>query len=705
MKKAEIFIGSVSLMTSFVAFSASVLVSVPEDTTYTLAEAFQNGCVSGVSDYAGLCAADDLQISGAGRLVIDKDLATDGFTGEVHVLAGATLRLTVKGSLGDTAKGTYVANGATLETKAVDETTASTLDFIGEPLTFAGTGVDGTGVLKALSSAQQRNGVWGGTVMTMSGDATIYQEKTTQIFPSEQTNSLNMNGYKLTIVGSHQNNSLPFRAIISNPGDIDVENVHLMVRSVAVFPGGEEHMLTVGDNGRFQLYDCGAATRANRTWKLCFPSQGVESAFVIASKASTWDGPVEIARPLMVSLNVPLELAGAVTASKPVTFVGSSSPRQTVTFISNSTDLKGVVADGVDVVLASVQAKADGVKLVNGGKLKITPEGQDVRFYAGWNFGEQTEGYSSWSDPYYKYGTYGSVTNKVVFDVAELHSDVKCKQYLGTFYNGYIWNPNAYAVTWRFASCSSTLAGLKVNGSTVISKQPQNEVAFGNATLQPGANRFEYYLATSVSKTRNCPEPTNSTTWTNGYGLAYSKTSTTSVDSADFAEFSDPGDGSLMRIAEEGSSYWNELRAASMCNRSISVLSSAPGDEFDVGKDEVTIAVVTGFPKIVSSYLKSKAERVSVSTQWSMNAEEVLEGAKLESNLAIDFGDNTVLSVENWKLLQRDLNYVIAESSAGIVGLPKIAEEHKGRISLQKSVDGTSLSIKRIGRGLFCIIR
>ena len=76
-----------------VALAESVVtISVPVGQQVTLEEAFSKSFVEGATDYAGLLAADDLIVAGAGRLVIDENLKTAEYKGEVHVKKGATLR-------------------------------------------------------------------------------------------------------------------------------------------------------------------------------------------------------------------------------------------------------------------------------------------------------------------------------------------------------------------------------------------------------------------------------------------------------------------------------------------------------------------------------------------------------------------------------------------------------------------------------------
>lgn len=289
-------------------------VTLPNGATNTLDEAFAQGCVTSCEvgetpSYAGLCAAADLQVAGGGRLEIDKDLKSAGYTGEVHVVAGAILRLTAKGALGDTVHGTFVADGATLENECLDASDNSKLDFAQEHLTFAGNGVDGLGALVARTpSKQERSGVWGGTVLTMTGDATIATVNGYQDFPNNSTaNSLDMNGHTLTVRGLPNAQgvypgNVCLRPVVTNPGHIVITNCGASINDCASLPGGEGHMLTLAANATLELYASG--TIGKKTWTLYIPESNTQTQpFRTSNSGGTWDGPIVCDRGLHLYLS------------------------------------------------------------------------------------------------------------------------------------------------------------------------------------------------------------------------------------------------------------------------------------------------------------------------------------------------------------------------------------------------------------------
>lgn len=148
-----------TLVAGMVVGAPVYTVTLPPGVTNTLTEAFANAYVTSEPtedvSYEGLCAAADLRIAGAGRLEINQDLKSAGYTGEVHVARGAILRITANGALGDIDHGTFVADGATLENECLDTSDNSKLDFAKEHLTFAGTGVDDIRRSRRLRAARR----------------------------------------------------------------------------------------------------------------------------------------------------------------------------------------------------------------------------------------------------------------------------------------------------------------------------------------------------------------------------------------------------------------------------------------------------------------------------------------------------------------------------------------------------------------------
>ena len=134
-----------------------------------------------------------------------------------------------------------------------------------------------------------------------------------------------------------------------------------------------------------------------------------------------------------------------------------------------------------------------------------------------------------------------------------------------SYWRGYLMNNTGEAQTWRLASSMLTWAKLYVNGQQAIS-QSNNWVAYANITLNPGPNLIDYRVSGSATRPLRKDElvnvPGQKETWTNGYGLAWCKTSLTETNSAFFTAIEDPGDGSVLRVSIPGESLYDEIAAA-----------------------------------------------------------------------------------------------------------------------------------------------
>ncbi len=372
--------------------------TLPSGATNTLEEAFANGYIAaseGDATLAGLYGASDFVVTGGGRLEINVDLNGAGYAGEIHVEPGAMLRITANGALGDTAHGTFVAAGATLENECLDTSGNSKLKFSGEHLTFAGTGVDGLGALVARTpEKQERDGVWGGTVLTMTGDATIATANGYQDFPNNsRDNTLDMNGHTLTVRGIPNANgvypgNVCLRPVVTNPGHIVITNCYVSINDYAKLPGGAEHRLTLAKDSSLELY--ASTTAGQKTWTLYIPSSNqVTLPLKTSNEGGVWDGPIVADRQLQIytssqkvgnTVNInntylygKLMIAGAFSFSNGTPTLGISSMTLTSTEsnfqsplfeVGASTRLKMPV-DGVLASCATVNVNAAGGVLLD----------------------------------------------------------------------------------------------------------------------------------------------------------------------------------------------------------------------------------------------------------------------------------------------------------------------------------------------------
>lgn len=380
MRSMKTIIGVVVISGFGLASSAATYtVTLPHGTTNTLDEAFSNGCVAaseGEATLAGLYGASDFRITGSGRLEINVDLKTAGYAGDIHVETGATLRITANGALGDTAHGTFVADGATLENECLDSSANNQLDFSGEPLTFAGNGVAGVGALVArTASMNERNGVWGGTVLTMTGDAMISTVSGYQDFPNNSSNnSLDMNGHTLTVRGiPNASGTWPgnvcLRPVVTNPGHIVLSNCYATMNENANLGGTAENTFTVGIGCRFELYN--AAVTNKKKWTLQIVEDAHSVPLQMSAGGGYWDGLI-VLDDRTGDLNVALQAqqVGAVITTNRSTLAGAISAASRVRFYNLAPTLPApnltlkspdnVFAKGVEFSNVNLFLDADG---------------------------------------------------------------------------------------------------------------------------------------------------------------------------------------------------------------------------------------------------------------------------------------------------------------------------------------------------------
>ena len=774
-------------------------VTLPNGTTNTLDEAFSNGYVTSddaqeTPSYGGLCTAADLHVAGGGRLEINKDLKSAGYTGEVHVVAGAILRITANGALGDTAHGTFVADGATLENECLDTSGNNKLDFAGESLSFAGTGVCGLGALIARTpTKQERNGVWGGTKLTMTGDAMISTVTGYQDFPcNSSVNSLDMNGHTLTVRGFQLANGLYpggvcLRPVVTNPGHIVITNCGASINDAANLGGGAANTFTLAANATLELFSY--TTAGKKKWTLIIPESNEMNEPLRSSQyGGVWDGPILADRGLPMYLgtaqgmtnntsflgkvyvkgdfsvktgNSEISIPSFTLASDENEFLGGFRIRENVILKVNSAAAlacaTAVVEKASSVVLnpditnyrLPVLVTKDNVTVTPGGGGRweglvkeglgeLSPGGEvgfrmlDLKagtltlnsmldnrvFYAGLSYGFDTN-FVGWAAPtnpppgarYANTGYYNDLfipTNKVVIDFSDVRPSEQKRDFRGgtaTYWTGYIMNPEPTNVTWRFGSCIRYLALLRINGKTIIAKQPAGGVGFGNAELNPGANTFVIHTGSDGDCfTYN---PNNCTTWTNGYAFAVCKTSTTSEDSADFEPLADPGDGSVLRCAIEGTSFWDECGAA-WSNSNVMVterFAASVGTTLNLANRALCTAKLEGCPTVTKAETAHFPESVEVTGDWTVDGVDLASGAKFDCEQTIVFAEGSTVSITNGRALAKSGKVVIAESDEAIVGLPTFLPVDRYVFEITKSDDGKKLYAEYVPNGMMILLR
>ena len=715
-----------------------VTISVPEGQQVTLEEAFTESFVEGAADYAGLLKADDLIVAGAGRLVIDKDLKTSGYKGEVHVKKGATLRITVSGALGDTAKGTFVENGATLETLADAD---NSLSFRDEPLAFAGTGVDGQGALVSLSESNQRQGAWGGTVLTMTGDAMI-RVATTKMsdFPIQSiknNETIDMNGYTLTFCGPGTSTygTLPLRMNVVNPGHIVVSNkLTLSINDSNNLGGSSENTLTIGKTARLDLY--GSNTEGKKNWTLVVPEDAQDNA-IVSSAGGVWDGPIKRSDGKRVFLAMAtdnsagnrtvfrerVDIEGDFIVTNNTKSANGNYPRPFLALHGNGSRIGGKTSlMEVDAEFGETSPNVKNIELY---KSCLSLKNRKYRMDELGNAGlwKGSKGFSEWAEAMAFFKGTECITNSAALgpDDAMTATAEQYGEHTVVTYSGYIWN-NDYATSSRvitFVNAAKTASdisiikssdGNKLSVSDVLETgKPENYQGDKRCTitgmrLEPGPHKIEIRL--SIYGGNGGPNGK----FPGDYGIMYrwGSSTYTSTDPNDYLPLMDSGDGTLFTRTILGSAEYDALGFGG--ETQFLPLQSVSGDEDSslVLSGRYSIETVKGPFHVVNNALPGcLASIFSVSERIECEAQDVVSGRHLVVTGALDFADGCTVSIQpGFKDIPAGDGYVIAESTESILGLPTLetatgprevtisVSEDRKRLLMKVKTFGTVISVR-----------
>ena len=322
---------SLKLVAQGVLLSATSLVSpafaarqgVLVDDVYTVTVGAEDPDMTlNPDDVSALGADNTLVKMGKGRLIINCDLGAT-YDGEIIVREGflratcGSAASTARG-LGGATKGTFVENGATLEMAGSGSTECANT----EPLTFEGAGVDGCGAIYRVSGCNTGYGLFAGSTITMTGDATV-GSKTSGCWFRIRNTAINMDGHDLTFQNADTANGFKGggnSGPVTNPGNIIVaEGAGFGLENGAskIGTGSAENKIILKANSKFVQHAQFMSTDGNG-WTI-----QVDGAAQIELGGTTsgnhsygWNGPIV--------LNDALTIAATSTAF-PFTFNGAIS--------------------------------------------------------------------------------------------------------------------------------------------------------------------------------------------------------------------------------------------------------------------------------------------------------------------------------------------------------------------------------------------
>ncbi len=738
-------LGGMLVLQSCAAFADVATVTVPANTDATLDEAFTAGYVSGVADYAGLLAATDLIVGGAGRLIIDKDLKTDGYAGEVHVSAGSRLQLRVSGALGDKAHGTFVADGATLETWT--DGAANTLNFLGEPLTFAGTGVDGDGALVSLTTANaQRRASWGGTILTMTGDAMVHLKNTTgknMDFPDQVSgteNSLDMNGHTLTFCGPFSTGmdtiTLPIRLNVTNPGHVVASNgLYVSMNNDNILRGSSNNTFTIaGSNSRLDLYQ--AKRPGNKFWTLIFAPEVRRNAFFSSSGGGIWDGPVvwqgnktPYIAGKATSTGGDVVFAGRFTSETGMEVTNTTSaadynlyPKPTLSFTGKRNRIGGVLkASDMEVSFDEPTPDVGGIEIVNTtvsvNKHGIAGLWKGVnRNYLSWNDTTAPSETRLREDFMNNYrGNDGDAlvfyTNSIALGPDVVMNATKPNYNLPTLvtYKGYLWNTGGNRVITFLTHVHGYVRVIVERTAGTWNGPLVTDVA--KASSPTGvrlSSNGAYKIAIIVALHDGNGGANAALSGDDGILYCWGSSTSSSTDPADYMPLMDPGDGSLFTRYIPGTDEYDELGIYGTEPFELTKqLTCSAGATLSLEGANYSVGAVTGAVTVLNAAMPHiENTAFTITDELACHAADLIAGDHLSVTGALKFAQGAMLTVTDSRQLPQQGDYVVAEASDGITGMPvPVSETFRKITKVYLSGDGTKLMARILAKGTLMTFR
>lgn len=380
----------------------------------------------------------------------------------------------------------------------------------------------------------------------------------------------------------------------------------------------------------------------------------------------------------------------------------------------------GTLVYGLPMGMDSLDLKDGTLKLAN----SLVP------WYAGVYEGDVSQGWSSGSSVFY---ATNSIKDTVQLSLRWIMSASSFSTGGCTVYEGWFHCPAAKAGEWRFVSNVRSVGSLRVDGKVVINKQDSRYITFGNADIAEGWHSFQFRIgrtdgnggpniqltAATELTTGDVIDMSSEvkTAWVGkGAGLCICTDNDKATDKTtapgDFEPFfSDPGDGSLLRIAKPGSAEEDAINADFAAVRTFGAITAATNTTLDLCGALLNVGCVTGFPTVVSTgtpWYEGTIPNLAVTDSWTVDAEGIASGAAFTvTGGSLTFAEGATLNVPDSSALHstRVGGIAVATATGGITGMPTLVFEETGRRgALRKSQDGKSLLLA-VGSGFMLFVR
>lgn len=286
-------------------------------------------------DVAQLGADNTLLKMGKGRLIINCDLGAT-YDGEIIVREGflrATCGNEKDGAhrgLGGIGKGTFVKAGATLEMAgASGENECAAY----EPLSFEGSGVDGCGAVYHVSGVSTGYGLFGYSVIEMTGDATVGSKTSGRWFRIRNV-AINMNGHDLTFQNADTINGFKGGVnkvgSVTSPGNIIVAEgagFGLENADSRIIAGSSANKIILKANSKFAQYNQFSSASGSNGWTIQVDGAAqIEQVSGVSSGSYGWNGPIVLNDTLTISAvssTLPFKFDGAISGTGTLVYSGA----------------------------------------------------------------------------------------------------------------------------------------------------------------------------------------------------------------------------------------------------------------------------------------------------------------------------------------------------------------------------------------------
>jgi len=720
------------LLLSVGSIVAAVLVAQAGEVEVTV-ESGEKTLAQALADEAKtLGLTDDLVKLGAGKLDIGE---LPEYEGNIHIREGVVYA-SATNAFGLATGYTKVYDGAQLQTYT---NVAQTLSFGNEQFIIEGTGPDGNGAIRCLSTAQQNSIVSPfGKKLTLTGSALITDTARHDLF-----GTTDLGGYTLTLKGG----SFFFEDSVTTNGNVIASGGNVTFPSQCSFPGDASNIFTLTNNAQFCF--CWSVLS-----KVFWTLDVADGYFLLSvdDQDNLWNGPVILRKMTNFKGGNNAATFATVRFPKKVTGDGGFNMMgnyQELRLGCPDNDFKG----GIAMNAGSLRIDADGAVPRDGGRLFLTNSavifngvascnlpsvefngtgyvgkcsgtwkaevvksgtgalvydslmgaglldvrGGTVRFnrssLAGLNEGTKSYGDGETNTPLVKAAytntPYLMLTNAVTKNMPRMERNNWSQNELVT-YAGYIWNTNATDVTWTWHVCIDDACDVFLDGERVISQAGWTTIVTTNLTLTPGPHAFAVRAYNGIggsgaSHANNKFKDSAGTSCTTK-GLAVDIQARGMVTNSDYyAVLKDPGDGTL---------FTTSLQLAKF-----TTMKFAPGTGVDFDDMPYTLEHLIGLPDISNGDL-------TVTGDWVVDGAELAAGGTSVSSGKLIFANGATLKINDilWGEKGRS-GMTFLTAAGGIEGMPvleDIASRYHRR--LVRSADGKSLTFYAT-RGCVILVR